>query len=110
MPDGSSSRRGFFVTAAAAFGTALIPRAARAAVSSRPRKVVALPAEGTALIGRVRCELNETARFIYEQCDGRRSTDDMARALAEAFEIDIATARNDVVACLSQLRDLGAIR
>jgi hypothetical protein len=109
MPDGSSSRRGFFVTAAAAFGTALIPRAARAAVSSRPRKVVALPAEGTALIGRVRCELNETARFIYEQCDGRRSTGDIARAVAAAFEVELATAHSDVVTCVWQLRELGAV-
>ena len=101
------------MTGAAAFGTALLPRSARAAVSSecsRPRKVVALPAEGTALIGRVRCELNETARFIYEQCDGRHSTHDIARAVAKAFEIEAATAHDDVLACVSQLRNLGAIQ
>jgi hypothetical protein len=101
------------VTGAAAFGTAIMPRAARAAAcsgASRPRKVVALPAEGTALVGRVRCELNETARFIYEQCDGRRSTSDIARGVAEAFEVDFATAHGDVLACVSQLRELGAVQ
>ena len=91
----------------------VIPKAARAAVSnaySRPRQILVLPAEGAARVGRVLCELNETARFIYGQCDGKRGTDDIARAVAEAYDVDVATAHVDVLACVAQLREMGLVQ
>ncbi|HET7541854.1 MAG TPA: PqqD family protein [Polyangiaceae bacterium] len=93
--------------------TALTPRTAFAAMSnsaSRPCKVVALPADGRVRIGRVLGELNETARFIHEHCDGRRSLDDIARAVAAAYEVELVTAHADVLTCLASLRGLGLIR
>lgn len=98
---------------AAGLGAALMPRAAHAALSgaySRPRQVVVLPEEGKAQIGRVLCELNETARFIHAQCDGRRGTDEIARAVADAYDVDVATAHVDVLACVAQLREMGLVQ
>ncbi len=113
MQDGSASRRGFFVTGlATGLGVALMPGQVRAAVSraaAPPRRVAELP-NGPAHLGRVQCELNETARFIFDRCDGSRSSEDIAHALSSEYDIDLATARTDVAACVAELREMGLVQ
>ena len=53
--------------------------------------------------------LNATAREIYLLCDGSRSTDDVARALADAFEVDAETARADTAKAIEELMELGIL-
>ncbi len=66
--------------------------------------------DGPAHLGPVQCELNETARFIFDQCDGVRSTEDIARTVASHYEVDLHTARADVAACVAELREMGLVQ
>ncbi len=54
--------------------------------------------------------LNGTAREILLLCDGRRSESEIAEALAARFDVDSATALEDVAATLTRLLELGAVR
>jgi hypothetical protein len=47
--------------------------------------------------------LNETARFIWEKLDRDATTESIAKALAEEFEIDFETAKADVHDFLQKL-------
>ncbi len=113
MQDGSASRRGFFVTGlATGLGVALMPGQVRAAVSraaTPPRRVAELP-DGPGRLGSVQCELNETARFIFDRCDGARSIEDLARAVSSEYEVDLGTARTDAAACVAELREMGLVQ
>jgi len=40
--------------------------------------------------------LNSVGSFIWEQLDGRRSLEEIARMVAESFEVEPETAANDV--------------
>ncbi len=96
----------------AGLGVALLPLAAKAAAAraaAAPRRVAELP-EGPALIGRVSCELNETARFIYDHCDGAQGTDDIARLVAREYDVTVEQAHLDVVTCVAALRDMGLVQ
>ena len=84
-------------------------RAALAKMGTAPRKVAELPA-GKAQIGRVAFELNETARFIYERCDGARSLDVIARELGQTYDVELGAAREDVDTCVAQLREMGLVQ
>ena len=54
-------------------------------------------------------QLNPTAAFIWELCDGDHSVGEISEALAEAFEVDSETARRDVESTVDQLADLGLV-
>jgi len=51
-------------------------------------------------------QLNPTARYIWERCDGTATVADIAQHLAEAFGVDPQTAAADVVALMEQLHTL----
>jgi hypothetical protein len=46
--------------------------------------------------------LNSTASYVWKQCDGS-STRGIAEKLAQAFQIDLASAEKDVSALLSEM-------
>jgi hypothetical protein len=71
--------------------------------------VAELP-EGPGRLGRLQCELNETARFIFDRCDGTRSIETLARAVASEYEVDLDTARTDVATCVTELREMGLVQ
>ncbi len=54
--------------------------------------------------------LNGTAREIYLLCDGKHSVDQLVEAVLERYEIDEATAREDVEATLERLIELGMLQ
>ncbi len=47
--------------------------------------------------------LNETGAFLWDHIDGSATVEDLARELAEEYDGDIETTRNDVMACLADL-------
>ena len=49
-------------------------------------------------------QLNKTASFIWELCDGSRTFDQLAQELCEVFEVDFATAQRDVESTVQTLR------
>jgi hypothetical protein len=53
--------------------------------------------------------LNVTAGFVWQRCDGRHSAGEIARALVDAFEVDLETARQAVDTVLAQLAALGLL-
>jgi PqqD family protein of HPr-rel-A system len=54
--------------------------------------------------------LNETSRFIWEQCDGPASEDELARQVVERFVgVDLETARRDVGEILQQFESSGLL-
>ena len=54
-------------------------------------------------------QLNPTAAFIWLRCDGDHSVGQIAEELAEAFEVDPDTARQDIESTVGQLADLGLV-
>ena len=59
--------------------------------------------------GRVH-QLNATASFVWARLDGRTSPQDVAVAVAEAFDVEPETAAQDVVALLEQFRTLNLLQ
>lgn len=53
--------------------------------------------------------LNETAFSIWDACDGRRTLDEQAEILQGGYEVDSATARDDVDQIVAFLADAGLI-
>jgi len=51
-------------------------------------------------------QLNRTASFVWERCDGSYTTDELANRLVGAFEVDIQTAANNVTKLIEQLQKL----
>jgi hypothetical protein len=47
--------------------------------------------------------LNSTASYVWRQCDGS-SAKAIAEKLAQAFQIDLATAERDVIVVLSEMK------
>ena len=66
--------------------------------------------EGEMVVFDRRCglihQLNPTAGYIWERCDGTATIADIAQHLAEAFGVDPQTAAADVVALIAQLHTL----
>jgi hypothetical protein len=58
--------------------------------------------------GRVH-QFNRTASFVWSRLDGHASPQDVAVAVAEAFDVDAETASRDVAALVEQLRTLGLL-
>jgi len=54
-------------------------------------------------------QLNSTARFIWDHCDGDRSVAQIADGMMEAFEVDGATAARDVADTVRQFAELGLL-
>lgn len=54
-------------------------------------------------------ELSESADAIVQLCDGTRSVDGIAAALAAEFSADPAKLRSDVEICLAQLAARGLL-
>jgi hypothetical protein len=53
--------------------------------------------------------LNPTAAFIFEEIDGRRTVDEICRALADSFNVSLEVAARDTRALVDQLRKLDLI-
>jgi len=51
-------------------------------------------------------QLNTTASFIWELCDGEHGPEEIAEALARTFEAPESTTATDVAATLSRFREL----
>jgi hypothetical protein len=58
--------------------------------------------------GRVH-QFNRTATFIWSRLDGRNSPQELAAALADAFEVGPETAGRDVEALLARFAALGLL-
>lgn len=54
-------------------------------------------------------QLNRTATFIWEQCDGEHTAAEIASHMCENFEVDPTTALNDVIQILNELRKLALV-
>ena len=51
-------------------------------------------------------QLNQTASFVWLQCDGKSSTTEIVRRLAEEFDVEDDVAARDVSDIIKKLRDL----
>jgi hypothetical protein len=51
-------------------------------------------------------QLNLTATYIWERCDGKASIEDIAAQLAETFDVEYETALNDVVCVIRNFQHL----
>jgi Coenzyme PQQ synthesis protein D (PqqD) len=51
--------------------------------------------------------LNHTARYIWDQCDGRFTVAEIADQLARTFDVDAGTAARDVATIISQFHRFG---
>lgn len=54
-------------------------------------------------------QLNETASFIWQRCDGDHDRQQIAEELATAFEVDAETAEQDVAQALEKLEEIGLL-
>lgn len=52
---------------------------------------------------------NETAKLIWQLCDGTRTGDEMAETLREAFPEEADSVADDVKETLKKLHDHGAV-
>jgi len=59
--------------------------------------------------GKLVHQLNQTAGYIWDRCDGESTVTDIANQLAEAFDVDPDTARKDGAAIVSQLGQLNLL-
>src|SRR5690242_1673573 len=51
-------------------------------------------------------QLNDTASYVWERCDGQSTVSDIAHQLAQAFDVDLTVATRDVRAMVAQLEAL----
>ena len=54
-------------------------------------------------------QLNQTASFIWQLCDGDHDRQQIAEKLAAAFEVDAETAEADVTETLNKLEEIGLL-
>jgi Coenzyme PQQ synthesis protein D (PqqD) len=54
-------------------------------------------------------QLNATAGFIWQHCDGRHTTAQIVDALVQAFEVDADTAQAAVRTALRRFAELGLL-
>lgn len=54
-------------------------------------------------------QLNVTASYIWNLCDGATSIEDIIKAVAEHFGMPIADIEQEVRRCILQLQDLGLV-
>jgi PqqD family protein of HPr-rel-A system len=58
--------------------------------------------------GRVH-QLNATASYVWERCDGRASAAEIARDLAEKYDVEPDRAADDVASLVGQFQELGLL-
>jgi hypothetical protein len=54
-------------------------------------------------------QLNRTAGYIWDRCDGQSTLVEIGQQLVEAFDVDAKTAADDVAAIVGQLRRLNLL-
>jgi hypothetical protein len=54
-------------------------------------------------------QLNQTASFIWQLCDGEHDRQQIAEELATAFQVDTETAQQDVADTLEKLEEIGLL-
>lgn len=54
-------------------------------------------------------QLNQTASYIWERCDGRSTVAEIIRQLTEGFDVDAKTAVADVTSIIGQLEKLNLL-
>jgi hypothetical protein len=54
-------------------------------------------------------QLNETASYIWDRCDGRHSVTDIAHGLGRSYNVDRPTAEKDVASAVRQLEIVGLV-
>jgi hypothetical protein len=54
-------------------------------------------------------QLNKTATFVWERCDGKHRADEIAMRMCENFTVDEPTALHDVIHILNELRKLALV-
>jgi len=54
-------------------------------------------------------QLNETASYIWDRCDGEHTVTAIARELTRAFDVGLETAERDVAATVRQLEAVGLV-
>ena len=54
-------------------------------------------------------QLNQTASFIWQLCDGEHDRQQIAEELAAAFDVDADTAQQDVAETLEKLEEIGLL-
>ena len=54
-------------------------------------------------------QLNHTASYIWDRCDGQSTVAEIANQLAAAFHVDVHTAVQDVATTIRQLHSLGLL-
>jgi len=55
-------------------------------------------------------QLNLTATFIWNRCDGQCTAEEIARQFVDAFDVDPQTAEASVAAALQQFERLGLLQ
>ncbi len=54
-------------------------------------------------------QLNSTARFIWQRCDGKQSAEEIADLLASEFAVELRVALKDVIETLGKLQALNLL-
>jgi hypothetical protein len=54
-------------------------------------------------------QLNSTARFIWQRCDGKQSAEEIADLLASEFAVESRVALKDVIETLGKLQALNLL-
>lgn len=54
-------------------------------------------------------QLNRTASFVWNRCDGTRSVDDIIDSVIEEFEVEPEVARHAVISVIAQLHELNLL-
>jgi len=54
-------------------------------------------------------QLNQTASYIWDRCDGKSTVPGITNQLAEAFSVDPETAQKDGAVIVSQLQKLNLL-
>lgn len=54
-------------------------------------------------------ELNETASYVWQRCDGEHSVAAIARDLVQAFDVEPETAKKDVAHVVQELDEVGLV-
>ncbi|HEY7218001.1 MAG TPA: PqqD family protein [Candidatus Binatia bacterium] len=49
-------------------------------------------------------QINKTASYIWERCNGHRTPEEITCEVCEVFDVDFPTARRDVLATVDRLR------
>lgn len=54
-------------------------------------------------------QLNRSASYVWQYCDGQKSTHEIAMSMAKDFTIDLEAAERDVVDLITKLTALGLL-